>query len=93
MRNSRRIWLKTATGAALVSPLILLAGTAHAAKNDSLRTSLQYKDAPNGTKQCSGCAQFVPGKTAKDKGGCKIIPGDTEIAPNGSCIAWSELKK
>jgi hypothetical protein len=37
--------------------------------------------------------QFVPGKAPKDKGGCKILPGDTEISPTGSCIAWVELKK
>jgi hypothetical protein len=37
--------------------------------------------------------QFVPGKTPKDKGGCKILPGDTEIAPAGFCVAWVELKK
>jgi hypothetical protein len=93
MQSSRRIWLKTATGAALVSPLVLLSRTGFAARNDALRGSLKYQDTPSGTKQCSGCMQFVPGKTPKDKGGCKILPGDSEIAPTGSCIAWVELKK
>jgi hypothetical protein len=93
MQSSRRIWLKTATGAALVSPLVLLSRTGFAARNDALRGSLKYQDTPSGAKQCSGCMQFVPGKAPKDKGGCKILPGDTEISPTGSCIAWVELKK
>jgi hypothetical protein len=32
--------------------------------------------------------QFVPGKTAKDLGGCKIFAGDTEISPKAYCVAW-----
>ena len=93
MQTSRRIWLKTATGAALISPLVLLSRPGLAAKNDAVRTALKYQDTPTGSKQCSGCAQFIPGKTPKDKGACKILPGDTEISPTGSCIAWAELKK
>lgn len=93
MDHSRRIWLKTATGAALVSPLALMSRTSLAAKNDALRSSLKYQETPNGTKQCSGCMQFVPGKTPKDKGSCKILPGDTEVSPTGFCVAFVELKK
>lgn len=93
MEYSRRIWLRTATGAALVAPLALLGRPGMAARNDALRGSLKYQDTPTGTKQCSNCMQFVPGKGPKDKGGCKILPGDTEISPTGSCIAWVELKK
>ena len=43
---------------------------------------------PNGDQKCSNCMHFVPGKTPKAMGECKIIPGDTEIAPEGYCIAW-----
>jgi hypothetical protein len=53
-----------------------------------MRTSMKYQDKPNGDKSCSGCMQFVPGKTAKDLGGCKIFTGDTEISPKGYCVAW-----
>jgi hypothetical protein len=31
---------------------------------------------------------FVPGPNATAKGGCKVIPGDTQIAPQGWCSAW-----
>jgi hypothetical protein len=34
--------------------------------------------------------QFVPGKTPKAMGGCNAIPGDTEISPEGYCIAWAK---
>jgi len=92
-QNSRRTWLKAATGVALAAPLVFFTRQSLAAKNDTMRTALKYQDKPEGAKQCSGCAQFVPGKTAKDLGGCKAFPGDTEIAPTGYCLAWVELKK
>jgi len=63
---------------------------AYAAKNDALRGSLKYQATPNADKSCSTCMQFVPGKTPKDLGGCKIMPGDTEIAPTGYCAAWAK---
>lgn len=86
--TTRRIWLKAAAGAAVAAPLAALSSRAFAAKNDALRGALKYQDKPNGANQCSNCMHFVPGKTAKDLGGCKIIPTDTEISPNGWCSAW-----
>ena len=91
MQNSRRIILKAAALAAV--PLTFYSAASLAAKNDATRTALKYQPTPNAGKQCSGCVQFVPGKTPKDNGGCKAIPNDTEIAPTGYCIAWVELKK
>lgn len=94
MQASRRVWLKAASGAVLAAPLVMLTRESLAAKNDALRTALKYSDTtPEAGKTCANCVQFVPGKTAKDKGGCKILPGDTEIAPAGWCSAWVELKK
>lgn len=94
MQASRRDWLKVATGAAFAAPLVMFTRETLAAKNDALRTALKYADTtPQAGKTCANCVQFVPGKTAKDQGGCKILPGDTEIAPAGWCSAWVELKK
>jgi High potential iron-sulfur protein len=93
VQKSRRVWLKAATGAAVAAPLVFFSQQGLAAKNDALRGSLKYQDTPSGSKQCSNCMQFVPGKTPKDKGGCKILPNDTEIAPTGFCVAYVELKK
>lgn len=87
---SRRIWLKAAAGTALAVPLATLATRVGAAQNAASRQALKYQDKPNGANQCSNCAQFVPGKAATDKGGCKVIPGDSEISPNGWCVAWSK---
>jgi hypothetical protein len=73
-----------------LTTLALIPVVAMAAKNDSMRTSTKYQDTPMDGKQCSACSQFVPGATAKDKGGCKIYPGDTEVSPTGYCIAWAK---
>jgi hypothetical protein len=85
MNESRRNLLKIGGIAIAMIPVAALA-----AKNDALRTSMKYKDTPDGDKNCSNCAQFVPGKTPKDLGGCKIFAGDTEVNPNGSCVAWAK---
>ena len=55
-----------------------------------MRTGFKYQDKPEGDKNCANCTQFTPGATPKDLGGCKIIPGDTEISPHGYCIAWTK---
>jgi hypothetical protein len=80
---SRRSLLKLGAIAVVVAPI-----AAHAAKNEALRTAMKYKDSPEGDKQCSTCLQFIPGKTPKDLGGCKVFAGDTEISPKGYCTAW-----
>lgn len=86
--NSRRLALKQMSMALASIPLIVVAGSAFAEKNAPMRTALKYQDTPNAGKDCAACLQFVPGKTAKDKGGCKIMPGDSEIAPTGWCSAF-----
>ncbi|PRC94538.1 high-potential iron-sulfur protein [Solimicrobium silvestre] len=86
--SSRRQFIKLGSLALSALPLLFLSGKASAATNTGMRTAMKYQDKPNGDKSCSGCAQFVPGKSAKDLGGCKLFPGDTEISPNGFCIAW-----
>ena len=87
MQSSRRIWLKVAATAAVAAPFAALSSSAWATRNDALRSALKYQDKPSGANDCSGCLQFVPGKTAKDLGGCKVIPTDTEISPNRDCTA------
>ena len=83
INQSRRNLLKLGSIAVVMLPM-----AAYAAKNDALRTAMKYKDTPEGDKNCSNCLQFVPGKTAKDLGGCKIFAGDTEVSPTGYCTAW-----
>ena len=88
----RRTVLKLAVGLGSATLLAGVAGPAAAAKNDAMRGAFKYQDTPNAGKQCSGCLQFVPGKAPADKGGCKVIAGDTEIAPTGWCAAFVPSK-
>ena len=73
----------------IVLPLLVVTGRSSAATNASMRSALKYQDTPSSGKSCAGCAQFVPGKAAAGPGGCKIMPGDTEISPQGFCTAWT----
>lgn len=84
----RRRFLKITGAAVAMIPIIVACGRANAATNSALRTALKYQGKPEGDKSCSNCMQFVPGTSAKDPGGCKVIPGDTEISPQGYCAAW-----
>jgi hypothetical protein len=88
--NPRRHFLRLGATALTLIPILAASGQAHAATNAAMRTSLKYQDKPEGDKRCATCLQFLPGKTAKDHGGCKLMPGDTEIAANGYCVAWSK---
>ncbi len=85
INQSRRNMLKLGSIAVVMVPV-----AAFAAKNDAMRKAMKYQDKPEGDKKCSGCVQFIPGKTAKDLGGCKIFAGDTEVSPNGYCGAWAK---
>jgi hypothetical protein len=87
-QTSRRQFLKIGGAMLVVIPLVVASGSAAAATNAAMRTSLKYQDKPEGDKSCSTCVQFVPGPSANAPGGCKIMPGDTEISPQGYCLAW-----
>lgn len=65
---------------------LLAAGTGVAEAKGS-KSQFKYQDKPNGNKKCSGCALFIPGKTASANGTCKVVAGS--ISPNGYCIAYS----
>jgi len=88
LESSRRQFLKIGGAAIAMIPVLVVSGKAMAATNAAMRTSMKYQDKPNGNKNCANCMQFVPGKAAKDLGGCKIFAGDTEISPKAYCVAW-----
>ena len=83
INKSRRNMLKLGSIAVVMAPVAALA-----AKNEPIRKAMKYQDTPLGDKHCANCMQFVPGKTATDLGGCKVFAGDTEVSPNGYCVAW-----
>ena len=92
-KSARRRMLKLGGVALAIIPVMVISGRTYAAKNAAMRTAFKYQDKPEGDKQCSGCVQFVPGKSAKALGGCKIYPGDTEVSPHGYCTAWVAAPK
>lgn len=92
LQASRRKLLKIG-GMLAAIPVVAITGNAMAAQNAGLRNALKYQEAPKGDQKCSLCMHFVPGKSPADKGGCKIIPGDTEISPNGWCVSWVAAPK
>lgn len=87
-KPTRRQFLKTGAAAIAIIPVVAITGNAFAAVNAGMRASMKYQDTPLGDKDCSNCIQFVPGKTPKDLGGCKLFPGDTEVSPKAYCAAW-----
>ncbi len=89
-QTTRRSFIKLGGMALAIIPIMAVTGRADAATNAAMRTALKYQDKPNGASSCSNCAQFIPGKTAKDLGGCKMMVNDTEISPNGYCVGWTK---
>ena len=90
---SRRVALQRALGAITGGALVGIAGSAAwAAEAKLAKSAVQYVDAGKDEgKDCDDCAQFVPGKTAKDNGTCKIVEGT--INPHGHCIAFTPKPK
>jgi len=88
LKPSRRQFLKIGGAALALIPVVAVSGKAMASTNAAMRASMKYQDKPNGDKHCATCIQFVPGKNPTALGGCKIFPGDTEISPQGYCVAW-----
>ena len=89
-QTPRRQFLKIGGAALALIPVMIISGRASAATNAAMRTSLKYQGKPEGEKSCGNCVQFVPGANAKALGGCKVMPGDTEISPQGYCSAWAK---
>jgi len=88
---NRRKWMKSISGALILAPLFFLPRQASAKINESLRVQFKYQNTPKENMSCASCLEFLPGKTNKDLGGCKILPGDDEISPDGYCTGWNTM--
>jgi len=90
---SRRVAVQRGFGAMATVVMFWGAGSkALAAGNKLPKPAVQYTD--SGAQKgmdCDDCIQFVPGKTPKDMGTCKIVVGD--INPHGHCLAFSPKPK
>jgi len=87
----RRKFCQSAGVTILLAPFAAVSGRTYAATNAALRAELKYQDTPAGNMTCSACLEFLPGKSANARGGCKLIPGDDEISPNGYCVRWNTM--
>ncbi len=63
------------------------AGLTSIAEAKSSKSQFKYQSKPHGKQKCSGCALFIPGKSATASGTCKVVDGS--ISPNGWCTAFS----
>jgi hypothetical protein len=90
--DRRRLLAAGATGL-VVAVGVVWSRPGRAATNPALRQALKYQDGPKGDQQCTNCTHWVAGKSPQDRGGCRIIPGDTEISPTGWCSAWVKTAK
>jgi hypothetical protein len=80
----RRQFLKMGGAILATIPIVVVSGRANAATNAALRAGLKYQGNPEGDKSCANCMQFVAPSS------CKVIPGDTEISPQGYCTVWTK---
>jgi len=84
---SRADFVKGAVVLPALAALLYVAGSAPARAAKGSKTQFKYQDKPNGSKKCSNCTFYLPGKSATADGTCKIVDGS--ISPNGYCIAYS----
>jgi hypothetical protein len=86
---SRRDAIRAGVGAAGGFVLAVVASNVACAADAKLaKATVQYvDDGKLPGKDCDDCIQFIPGKTSKDVGACKIVEG--AINPHGHCLAFS----
>lgn len=84
-KMTRQEALKSLVLPALAAAVVATTGIADA---KSSKSQLKYQDHPKGSAKCSECKLFLPGKTAKAAGSCKVVAGS--ISPNGWCLAFTK---
>lgn len=87
---SRRTLLKNGATIAVIGAVattgLLKSGPARAQTKASQAT-MMYMPKPHGADQCDNCIHFIPGKTPKADGTCKIVEGN--VSPSGWCVAYA----
>lgn len=89
MNTTRRKFLKAAGFAFVLIPLVIR--QASATTNAAVRARFKYQNTPKDSMSCTACLEFIPGKSDRDAGSCKVIPDDDEISPNGYCTKWNSM--
>lgn len=89
VNTTRRHFLKKAGTALALIPFF--DRQANAANNATVRAQLQYQNTPKDGMSCASCLEFLPVQSDPNTGGCKLIPDDDEISPNGYCTKWNTM--
>jgi hypothetical protein len=76
--------------AAGVLPGLALASKAFA-QSKLKKDAVEYQDQPKNGKDCDDCMHFIPGKTAKAPGECKVVEGP--VSAHGYCLAFTSKPK
>mgnify|MGYP001078780611 CR=1 FL=1 len=89
----RRDALLGGLGAIAAVAMVWIAPRSALAASDKVsKAAVQYTDTGNvASKDCDDCIQFLPGKSVKDPGTCKIVEG--KISPHGHCLAFTPKPK
>jgi hypothetical protein len=89
----RRDALRGGLGAIAAAAMVWIAPRGALAASDKVsKAAVQCTDTGNvAGKDCDDRSQFVPGKSIKDRGTCKIVDG--EISPHGHCLAFTPKPK
>lgn len=66
---------------------LLKTGPARAQAGKASQSTAMYQAKPHGADQCDNCIHFIPGKTPKDAGTCKVVEG--AVAPQGWCVMYA----
>jgi hypothetical protein len=89
----RRDALRGGLGAIAAVAIVWIAPRSALAASDKVsKAAVQYTDTGNAPgKDCDDCSLFLPGRSVKDPGTCKIVEG--EISPHGHCLAFTPKPK
>ncbi|EIL86861.1 high-potential iron-sulfur protein [Rhodanobacter sp. 115] len=88
---SRRTLLKNGASIAVIGAVaatgLLKAAPARAQDGKAPQAVAMYQPKPHGADQCDNCIHFIPGKTPKEAGTCKVVEGS--ISPQGWCVMYA----
>ncbi|MEO7128965.1 MAG: high-potential iron-sulfur protein [Rhodoferax sp.] len=88
LNESRRTLIRNGiTVAAVVATGLLKTKPAQAQAAKASQAVAMYQPTPHGKDQCDNCIHFIPGKTPKAIGTCKVVEGN--IAPQGWCVMYA----
>ena len=89
----RRALIRRGLGALAGIAVVSMTGSqADAADRKLAKSAVHYQDASKlKVQDCDDCIHFIPGKTEKARGTCKLVEGS--IDPHGHCDAFAAKTK